>query len=425
MRRPALMMLALPLMLLPAAGGAQLGLAGGGGAPGILEPLGDIAGRLSLSDLTRMTPVQAAQTLLDARLERLAQAVRDQSQYLEFDDRQYPAVRGMVVATGLNGEHIARLRAAGFDPVRQDIEGLDMDFVQLQAPEGRSLSQVIRQARKIAPEADIASNPIYFQSGGAIPFAGSGAVAASQGIAGSAVGLIDGGVGKHPSMKGRIEQRGFARGAPIASEHGTAVASLIVGNGPVKGAAPGASLLVADIYGRDPAGGNAIAMARAMGWMASRGVRVVTVSLVGPDNPLLSGAVQAARRRGMIVVAAVGNDGPAAPPVFPASYTGVVAVTGVDGRNRALIEAGRALHLDYAAPGADMVAADIDGRASRVRGTSFAAPLVAGRLYRHLQRQEPAEALQALAAEARDLGKKGPDKVYGRGLVCGTCRNVP
>src|SRR3546814_1240331 len=121
----------------------------------------------------------------------------------------------------------------------------------------------------------------------------------------------------------------------------------------------------------------------------------------------------------------VGNDGPAAPPAFPASYDGVVAVTGVDGRNRALIEAGRALHLDYSAPGADMVAANINGEASRVRGTSFAAPFVAGRLYRHLQQASITAAMQALAAEARDLGKRGPDGTYGRGLVCGQCRNAP
>src|SRR3546814_1091779 len=113
-----------------------------------------------------------------------------------------------------------------------------------------------------------------------------------------------------------------------------------------------------------------MAIARARGGMAANGVRSVTISLVGRDNPRLAGEGSAARRKGLILVAAVGNDGPAAPPAFPASYDGVVAVTGVDGRNRALIEAGRALHLDYSAPGADMVAANINGEASRVRGTS-------------------------------------------------------
>lgn len=424
MRRLRLMLLALPLMILPASGGAQLGLPSLG-VPDVLAPVNDAAGRLSLPDITRLAPVEAARALVNARLERLTAIVQQNPQDLEFDDTRYPAVRGVILATGLTEAQIERLRAAGFEPAPQDVEGLDLGFTQLRAPKGQSLARAIRQARKVAPNARMASNPIYFQSGGTM-LAGGGTVAgASLAGAGRAVGLIDGGVGRHPALNGPIEQRGFARGAPAASGHGTAVASLIVGDGPVRGAAPGASLLVADIYGRDPAGGNAIAIARALGWMASKSVRVVTVSLVGPDNPLLSGAIQAARRKGMIVVAAVGNDGPAAPPAFPASYEGVVSVTGVDGRNRALIEAGRALHLDYAAPGADMVAANINGQASRVRGTSFAAPFVAGRLYRHLEQKSLAAALVALSAEARDLGKKGPDKVFGRGLVCETCRNVP
>src|SRR3546814_14299833 len=92
-----------------------------------------------------------------------------------------------------------------------------------------------------------------------------GALADGGRNAGRAVGLIDGGVGKHPALTGHIQQRGFAKGAPAPSGHGTAVASLIVGDGKVKGAAPGAPLLVAEIYGRDPAGGSAIAIARSLG----------------------------------------------------------------------------------------------------------------------------------------------------------------
>jgi minor extracellular protease Epr len=94
----------------------------------------------------------------------------------------------------------------------------------------------------------------------------------------------------------------------------------------------------------------------------------------------------------------------------------VIAVTGVDARNRVLIEAGRALHLDYAAPGADMLGAKVGGGTIPLRGTSYAAPLIAARL-------ASLSNLAALDREAVDLGKRGPDKVYGRGLICGNCRN--
>ena len=61
--------------------------------------------------------------------------------------------------------------------------------------------------------------------------------------------------------------------------------------------------------------------------------------------------------RGCLVVAAVGNDGPAARPLYPAAWPGVVGVTGVDARGRVLAEAERGVQVKFAAPGADMVAA--------------------------------------------------------------------
>ncbi|MDO9368700.1 MAG: S8 family serine peptidase [Sphingopyxis sp.] len=228
----------------------------------------------------------------------------------------------------------------------------------------------------------------------------------------------------HPSIAGRVEQRGFAKGAPSASRHGTAVASLLVGAGSVEGAAAGQRVLAADVYGTDPAGGNASAIARALGWLVQRGVAVTTISLVGPDNKLLAVAVARAQQRGMLIVAAVGNDGPAAPPAYPASYRGVFAVTGVDAKGRVLPEAGRALHVDFAAPGDAVVAATGIASVERLRGTSFAAPLVAGRLARlypapAIDRIGPA--VSSLVMEAHDIGKPGRDKIYGHGLICGHC----
>jgi subtilisin family serine protease len=151
----------------------------------------------------------------------------------------------------------------------------------------------------------------------------------------------------------------------------------------------------------------------ALGWLASHHVQVINISLVGPKNAVVARAIDAVQRRGIRVVAAVGNDGPAAPPQYPASYPGVVAVTAVDARGHALPEAGKAAHLDFAAPGADMAAA-LPGRGfASVRGTSFAAPLVTARL---LATGSP----DRLAAEAR----RGSGRI-GRGIVCFECRIDP
>ncbi|MGV3729689.1 MAG: S8 family serine peptidase [Sphingopyxis sp.] len=363
-------------------------------------------------------------TLAQARIDRITNLLRDHRDRIEPDRDGQPAVRGILIATGIDDAMIARAAEKGFRLLDRDrIEGLDLDIVRFAVPEGRSVARAQRQLAKLLPDAEVDVDHIYFASGsgGLLPTA-TLAAGASSGDA--SLGLIDGGVAAHPSLAGRVTQRGFAAGAPAASRHGTAVASLLVGSGPVQGSAPGQRLLAADVYGTDRAGGNASAIARAFGWLAQNRVAVTTISLVGPDNKLLALAVSRAQQRGMLIVAAVGNDGPAAPPAYPASYKGVFAVTGVDARNRALPEAGRARHVDFAAPGDAVLAATGPRSADRLRGTSFAAPLVAGRLA--LRYPAPAvdrigPAVSALVMEARDLGKPGRDKIYGHGLICGDC----
>ena len=171
--------------------------------------------------------------------------------------------------------------------------------------------------------------------------------------------------------------------------------------------------MVADVFGGNRAAGSAETVVRALSWAVASHPSVINISLVGPDNRLLARAIEAVERRGIAVVAAVGNDGPAAPLQYPASYPGVVSVTAVDARDRALPEAGRAAHLDFAAPGADLAAALPGGGYGRVRGTSFAAPLVAARL-------ALASTVARLAAEA----SPGKGRI-GRGIICRACRIDP
>ena len=243
--------------------------------------------------------------------------------------------------------------------------------------------KALETLRRAAPTLDADYDHIFEPAGGALSPAVALLATGAAGLApgGTRIAMIDGGVASHPSMaRAQIEQKGFA-GPASATGHGTAVASLLVGDeGAFKGAARGASLFVGDVYGGNPAAGSASAIVRALGWAASKNPRLINISLVGPANRAIERAVAALNGRGIMVVAAVGNDGPAAPPQFPASYAGVVAVTGVDAKGKALTEAGRARHLDFAAPGADLAAA-LPGRGySAVRGTSFAAPLAAARL---------------------------------------------
>ena len=107
---------------------------------------------------------------------------------------------------------------------------------------------------------------------------------------------------------------------------------------------------------------------------------VINVSLVGPPNRVLEGVVQRVIAAGHIVVAAVGNDGPAAPPLYPAAWPGVVGVTGVDARRRVLVEAERGRAGEVRCTGRTDGGRHVTAGYTLVRGTSFAAPIVAGLL---------------------------------------------
>jgi len=402
--------------LLPSLGGVLPGqsiggvLGTGGAAPvvaPVIDRLNDVAGTVT-GDTT---------SLLDLRRARLRGLVRDHHRVLDADREGNPIRRGEIVAIDPLPATIAQARSTGFRIVRDEqIEGLELHVVTFAPPAGDDTREGLARLRQIAPQAEFDYDHIFEPAGmGLLALGGSAAAAAgSRGVA--TVGMIDGGVSAHPALRhATIEQRGFAAPGPRPSGHGTAVASLIVGSdGRFQGAARDASLLVADVYGGDPTEGSALTIARALGWLTARGVRVINISLVGPPNPLLARAVATARARGILIVAAVGNDGPAAPPSYPASYPGVVAVTGVDAHDRALREAGRALHLDFAAPGADMAAALPRSGYAAVRGTSFAAPLVTARL---VLAGGGDPAIEAVSREA----VSGRGKV-GKGVVCGACR---
>ena len=365
----------------------------GAGLPQVGEVVGDVKG--TVEGVTRL------------RLQRLDRLLRSNRDVIERDLSGDLARKGELLLTNPAPGAIETARAAGFGVVStEELGELGLTVVRLSVPAGLTLARAQKLLAERLPDSEISADTLNFTSGSSTSAAKRAAPAAMPAIA-TPVGVIDGG-----SALPVTATRGFASGAPRSSDHGSAVVSLLQFAGVRR-------VMLADVYGQDRAGGNALAVARALDWLLGAQVRVVSVSLVGPANPVVARAVAAAQRKGAVIVAAVGNDGPAAPPAYPASYPGVIAVTAVDGRNRALIEAGRAGHLDYAAPGADLFASNAAGRRFKVRGTSFATPLVASRVALAL----PSGNVRArLDAEAIDLGGKGADTTYGRGLLCTICR---
>ncbi|MDQ0463143.1 subtilisin family serine protease [Caulobacter ginsengisoli] len=385
------------------------------------------------SDLDR--PVSGVQQqlnpnrLTDLRRWREQELIRRNPREIDVDDFGRAVVRGELVAISPSPGSLQAAQAAGFMITRREaVAGTEVDIVTLAIPPGTNARQALRRLRRADPGGTYDYDHIYGEATSPRPpSVGPPPPATMPGrppppgpsAAGVRIGLIDTGVDAgHPCLAGlSIVQRGFAPGGVRPAAHGTATASLLAGRGGgVRSAAPGAALLVADVYGAGPTGGSAVAVAQGLGWLSQSGAQVINVSLVGPPNAAVAAVIQSLAARGVLIVAAVGNDGPAAPPLYPASYPQVIAVTGVDRRDRVLPEASRALHVDFAAPGDALTAARPGGGLSPVRGTSYAAPIVAGRLA-VLSRGGGRAAVDALARQARDLGQRGRDSLYGYGVI--------
>jgi subtilisin family serine protease len=200
-----------------------------------------------------------------------------------------------------------------------------------------------------------------------------------------------------------VRARRFGPGPGRASDHALAVAAVLADTAGREGLV----LLAADVSESGPLpGASAAAIAQALDWAAGHRAPVINVSLTGPPNAPLAAVVRRVTARGVVIVAAAGNDGPRAAPPHPAALPDVVGVTAVDGQLRIWRRATQGPHVDFAAPGVKVTAAGTEWT-----GTSLAAPVVSGLLLRR------GVGPDALAASARDLGAPGRDPVYGLGFV--------
>lgn len=245
---------------------------------------------------------------------------------------------------------------------------------------------------------------------------------------GAAIGLIDTAVDDaHAALADRsVTRRSFlaAGVAPAPPDHGTAVAALLIGapDSTATGLLPAARLHAAAIFAlRDErVVGTTDAIARAVDWLGQEGVRLVNLSLAGPGNQIMRLTVERALAGGMVLVAAAGNEGPNAAPVFPAAYPPVIAVTAVDVALQPYGQANRGGYIDLAAPGVDVWSARRGNSGRYNTGTSFAAPFVTAAAAVALARSPdaaPDAVRRQLQQAARDLGTPGRDDTFGWGLL--------
>jgi subtilisin family serine protease len=207
-----------------------------------------------------------------------------------------------------------------------------------------------------------------------------------------------------------------------ADAHGTSIAGVIAAQGTLTGIAPqvrlvGIRAFLPDAQGSARSTTWRIAAALDAAWQAE--ARVINMSFAGPEDPLVGEAIAGAARRGLIGVAAAGNDGPDAGPLYPAAYPGVIAVTAVDRDDAVYDHANRGDYIALAAPGVDILAPVPGNGYNITSGTSLAAAHVSGLAALVLSQQPDLtadEVADILSSAAADLGEPGFDAVFGAGL---------
>jgi subtilisin family serine protease len=365
---------------------------------------------------------EAVEPLLSSVRARARQLLERYPGQVERDRRGAPAVRAVILALAPDEQALEQALARGYRiETDQTLTPLGDRVVTVLVPPGVSTRRALRDLRDGDPNGSYDFDHL-FVSLQAVPARAVGSAPpadALPAVVDVRVGLVDGGVdaGHSVFVTNRPQVSGCG-GRPVVSEHGTAVASLFVGRSPeFRGAAPGAQLVAVDVYCEAAMpGGRVRDIVLALFELAGANVRVINMSIVGPDNAVLAAVVRRVLAQSIVIVAASGNDGPNAAPLFPAAYPGVIAVTAVDANAKVLLEASGGDHVRFAAPGADMLAASLGGEFAAVRGTSFASPLVAGLIARLLEKDDAPgieQVVQQLAATAAERSGSRRDRRSG------------
>ncbi|MDX2199040.1 MAG: S8 family peptidase [Phycisphaerae bacterium] len=204
------------------------------------------------------------------------------------------------------------------------------------------------------------------------------------------------------------------------ADHGTHVAGIIAARGRFSDGVAGVAnvtimplrVLDAQRQGVDSD------VALAIDYAVKAGAHVINVSLGGPDSSAaMRNACAAAERAGVVVVAAVGNQGGQA-VLYPAAYDSVLGIAAVDENDVPAAFSNASSAVDLAAPGVNILSTVLNQRYGFRNGTSMATAYVAG-IAALLRTAHPdwtaAQIRAAIVDSADDINVSGWDEKTGFG----------
>ncbi len=169
--------------------------------------------------------------------------------------------------------------------------------------------------------------------------------------------------------------------------------------------------------------GSAANIAQAIMDSADQGAKVISMSIGGPAATAEENAINYAFSRGVLLVAAAGNDGSANDVDYPAAYPNVIAVAALTSSKARASYSDAGPQVDVAAPGSAVLStySTNDTSYSSLDGTSMSTPHVAGALALAIGCAPAGTAhttiRDVLYSTAEDLGTAGRDDIFGNGLA--------
>jgi hypothetical protein len=224
-----------------------------------------------------------------------------------------------------------------------------------------------------------------------------------------------------PNLVGTVSDR-YDAGCDASSPqpHGTGMAGAIASHGQLLGVAPQANIIAICAFGADQSEASSFNVIKGLDHAVQRGARIVNMSFAGPRDPALSQTLQIAREKGILVIAAAGNNGPKSPPLYPGADPNVMAVTATDASDRLFNGANQGRYVTVAAPGVDILVPAPNGGVQFTTGTSVATANVSGGaalLIAQKPSLTPEQIRAILVATAKHLGSRGINPQFGAGLV--------
>ncbi|MDQ0882988.1 S8 family serine peptidase [Peribacillus sp. V2I11] len=245
------------------------------------------------------------------------------------------------------------------------------------------------------------------------------------------VAIIDDGIDRnHEDLKGKIVNaydtiRNRKHIIPKGA-HGTHIAGIIAGsaNNGIggTGVAPNVKLLPINVFDGEYA--DTADIIEAIHYAVQQKANIINMSLGDTSySEALNKAVQEAYKKGVLIVAAAGNEGDMGKNVqrvYPAAFSHVISVAATDSRDKRPSYSNYHSTVDIAAPGDDILSTLPYGKYGWMSGTSMATPMVSGvaaLIWSNEPKLNKKEVEYRLYDSAVDLGTKGKDIYYGNGRV--------